>query len=133
MNILLLSKIILRKGESNMTQASGYTINVNPEQKVIDISVVGSFTPEQAVAFQKDYQAKIGSISAKDFTLRIDCKHMHVITQEMIPKLEISLNLYKQSGFKEIQVLTMQSAIIKMQVNRMIRNTGLTNAVIIEH
>lgn len=116
-----------------MSQASGYTINVNPAQKVIEISVIGSFTPEQAAAFHNDYQAKVGAISAKDYTLKIDCKHMNVITQDMIPKLEVSLNMYKQSGFKEIQVLSMRSAVIKMQISRVIRNTGLTNAVIIEH
>ncbi len=116
-----------------MIETSNYTININPAQKIIDISVKGSFTPEQAAAFQKDYQAKVGSISAKDFTLKIDCKHMNIITQDMLPKLEVSLNLYKQSGFKEIQILSMKSAIIKMQITRVIGNVGLTNAVIIEH
>lgn len=116
-----------------MIETSNYTININPAQKIIDISVKGSFTPEQAAAFQKDYQAKVGSISAKDFTLKIDCKHMNIITQDMLPKLEVSLNLYKQSGFKEIQILSMKSAVIKMQITRVIGNVGLTNAVIIEH
>ena len=115
-----------------MTNTGGYSINVNKATKVIEISVIGSFTPEQAKAFHTDYQAKVGSIVAADFTLKVDCTDMNIITQEMLPKLEISFNMYKESGFKEIQFIIKQSATIKMQLNRVARNTGLTNAVIVE-
>ena len=110
----------------------GYTINVNPSSKVIDISVKGSFTPEQAQAFHNEYQTKVSSITAKDFTLKVDCKDMNIITQDMLPKLEVSYNMYKQSGFKEVQFVITKNPVIKMQLSRVARNTGLNNAVVVE-
>ena len=115
-----------------MTETTGYTINVISALKVIDISVKGSFTPEIAQAFQTEYQKKVGSISANDFTLKVDSTDMNIITQEMLPKLEHSFNMYKNSGFKQIQFVIKPSSTIKMQVNRLARNTGLTNAIVVE-
>ena len=115
-----------------MTQTAGYTINVNLISKVIDISVRGTFSIELVQAFLTEYQQKVSSISAKDFILKVDSTDMNIITQEMLPKLEISFNMYKESGFKEIQFIIKQSATIKMQLNRVARNTGLTNAVIVD-
>lgn len=115
-----------------MSTIDGYTINVNSASKVIDISVRGSFTPEQAKAFHTDYQTKVGSITAKDFTLKVDCTDMNVITQDMVPKLEISFKMYKDSGFKEVQFLIFKSVIVKMQLSRVARSIGLNNAVFLE-
>ena len=130
--LIYINKLIEKEAIYTMTKTGGYSINVNKATKVIEISVIGSFTPEQAKAFHTDYQAKVSSIVAADFTLKVDCTDMHIITQEMLPKLEISFNMYKESGFKEIQFLIKQSATIKMQLNRVARNTGLTNAVVVE-
>ena len=115
------------------TTTGSYQIQLNQAAKTIDIAVRGSFTPEQAKAFHQDYQAKVGSIQANDYILRVDSKDMNIITQDMLPKLEISFTMYKNSNFKAIEVAIMRSAVIKMQLNRVARTVGLANFSIIEH
>jgi hypothetical protein len=118
---------------ATMTTATGsYEINVKRVQKTIEMAVRGAFTPEQAGQFHKDYEHEIGSIKADEFVLKVDCLDMTVITQDMIPKLQYSLEMYKKSGFKTIQVLINKSMIIKMQINRVARNAGLTNLEMVE-
>ena len=115
-----------------MTQTAGYTINVNLISKVIDISVRGAFSTELVQAFLTEYQQKVSSISAKDFILKVDSTDMNIITQQMLPTLENSFTMYKNSGFKEIHFIIKPSPTIKMQVNRLARNIGLTNARVVE-
>ena len=130
--LIYIINYLKKEGNIIMTKTGEYSIKVNKATKVIEISIIGSFTPEQAKAFHTDYQAKVSSIVAEDFILKVDCTDMNIITQEMLPKLEISFNMYKESGFKEVQFIIKQSATIKMQLNRVARNTGLTNAVVVE-
>lgn len=115
------------------TTSGGYTIQLNQAAKTFDIAIRGSFTPEQAKAFHEDYQTKVGSIQANDYVLRVDSKDMNIITQDMLPKLEISFTMYKHSNFKAIEVEIMSSAVIKMQLNRVARTVGLANFSIIEY
>jgi len=118
---------------ATMTTATGsYEINVKNSQKVIEMAVRGAFTPEQAEQFHKDYEREVGSIKAVEFVLKVDSLDMTVITQDMIPKLQYSLEMYKKSGFKTIQVLINESKTIKMQISRVARNAGLTNIELIE-
>lgn len=67
--------------------SGGYAINVKPGEKTIDMAVRGAFTPQQAESFHKDYRNRVVSITAPNFTLKVDCLDMNVITQDMLPKL----------------------------------------------
>jgi adenine deaminase len=111
----------------NMTAQGGYTIDTNRTTKEIQMKVVGVFTPQQAEAFHNDYKKHIGSIQASDFTLNVDCTDMKVISQDMIPKLQYSFELYKNSGFKKVKFITNGQVVIKMQINRIARTVGLPN------
>lgn len=90
------------------------------------------WTPQQVDEFVKDYQRKVSSIDAKLFDLKVDCTDMDIITQDMIPRLENSFREYKETGFKKVIFTIKKNPIIKMQLNRVARNTGLTNAEVVE-
>jgi hypothetical protein len=113
-------------------KAGSYTINVNPIKKVVDMVIVGTWTPKQVEDFVRDYQRKVSSIDAKLFDLKVDCTDMDVITQDMIPRLENSFRMYKETGFKKVIFTIKKNPIIKMQLNRVARNTGLTNSEVVE-
>lgn len=112
--------------------SGSYIININQAQKTIDMSVKGSFTPQQAQDFHRDYQSKVGSVNASSYTLKVDCKDMNVITQEVLPALEVSFKMYKDSQFDKVQFIIAKSPVIKMQLNRIARTAGLTNAEVVE-
>ncbi|PLS19286.1 hypothetical protein CVD28_02415 [Bacillus sp. M6-12] len=115
-----------------MATVGTYTMNVNRVGKTIDMTVSGTFTPEKAQAFIKDYQAKVGSIKADEFVLKFDCRDLEIVTQEMIPNLENCFKMYMASGFKKVEVGIQKKPIIKMQLSRLARNVGLTNLEVLE-
>lgn len=115
----------------DMEMAGSYSIKVNQAQQTIDMEVKGSFTPEQAEAFHRDYTTKVGSIEPGKYTLNVDCTSMNIITQDMVPKLEHSFGLYKESAFNKIVFSIKENPIVKMQLNRIARNAGLTNAEVV--
>lgn len=117
---------------NNMQEQGGYTIEVKPENKTIDMVIVGAFTPEQAEQFHKDYNQQVTSVAANDFVLKVDCSDMKVINQDMVPALTHSFELYKSSGFNKIEFIINTNAILKMQLNRIARNVGLPNYEVIE-
>ncbi|PAD68944.1 hypothetical protein CHH83_11180 [Bacillus sp. 7586-K] len=96
------------------------------------MKVVGTFTPEDVQNFVKDYQAKVNSIDASAYTLDVDCTTMDILKPEMVPALENSFKMYKESGFGKVLFTINKSAILKMQLNRIARNSGLTNAEVVE-
>jgi len=109
-----------------------YSIVINAAKKVINMKVVGTFTPEDVQNFVKDYQAKVNSIEASAYTLDVDCTSMDILKPEMVPALENSFKMYKESGFGKVLFTINKSAILKMQLNRIVRNSGLTNAEVVE-
>lgn len=109
-----------------------YKIEVNSLKKVINMVITGTFTPEKAKAFINDYQKKVNSIKASDFELKLDCTDLDVVTQAMIPELTKCYELYKSSGFNKVVFEIKSSNIVKMQLGRIARNVGLTNAQIVE-
>ncbi|RUL48197.1 hypothetical protein [Lysinibacillus antri] len=115
-----------------MSQIGSYSIIVNQAKKSIDMSVKGTFTPQQAESFHKDYQSKVASINASNFILKVDCKDMNIITQDMLPALEVSFKMYKESQFNKVEFIIQKSPVVKMQLNRIARNTGLLNSEVVE-
>lgn len=111
----------------NMTAEGGYVIDVIPTTNEVGMNVVGKFTPQQADQFHKDYEKQVNSIKPSDFQLNVDCTTMKVISQDMVPALQHSFELYKQSGFKKIKFITNGKSIIKMQLNRIAKSAGLPN------
>jgi len=110
-----------------MQDTGSFTIKVNQAEKTIDLTVRGTFTPEKAQEFVKDYQQKLSTIKPEEFVLQFDCRDLDVVSQEMIPNLEACFAMYKDSGFKKVLVGIQKKPIIKLQLNRLARQEGLTN------
>ena len=103
-------------------------IQVNVAKKVMNISVNGRMGKEDAKVFLDDYLAKTKAINAGEYTLEVDCTEMQVLTQDMYDELVHVMSLYKSSGFKHITFIVKSNQVLKMQLSRLGRNAGLTNA-----
>ncbi|WP_137744038.1 hypothetical protein [Robertmurraya siralis] len=115
-----------------MAKEGSFSIKVNKATKTIDLVVVGTFTPEQVQEFVADYSEKVKSIDPKEYTLNADSTDMDVLTQEMVPAMENTIRMYQQSGFQKLVVTIKKSPILKMQLNRIFKNTNFTNAEVKE-
>lgn len=113
-------------------QEGMYEIKVNVGKKEIDLRVSGIFTAEKAQQFVAEYKNKVEVIEAAKYDLVLDCHGIAISKPEMVPVLQSCFEMYKESGFKEIRFLISKNPTIKMQFNRLIRNVGLTNTLIIE-
>lgn len=96
------------------------------------MEVKGSFTNEDVINFVNDYQAKVNSINAKDFTLEVDCTTMDILTKDMVPSLENSFKMYNESGFNKVVFSIVKNPVLKMQLGRIAKNAGLTNSEVVE-
>lgn len=111
-----------------------YSIKVNRVSKKVEMVVSGSFTPEQAERFVNDYHSKLSGINASEFVLEFDCRDLNLVTKEMIPSLEACYGLYKTTGFKKILIgiKKTDAVILKMQLERLGKNVGLTNLEVVQ-
>ncbi|GAA0485588.1 hypothetical protein GCM10008986_08610 [Salinibacillus aidingensis] len=105
-----------------------YDIQVQHEKKTIDMVVRGSFSEQDVQNFMRDYQNAVSSIKAGEYTLEIDCTNLDILTQDMVPQMEASLNMYKESGFHTVQLNIRNNAVLKLQLHRLARSIGLKNA-----
>lgn len=103
-----------------------YQIYIDENMQIIKISVQGSFTDEQAEAFHYDYIETIKPIATQNYSLFLDSRGMDVITQEMLPKLQISFAMYKKSSFKEI-VFIIEDIEIRKQMTKLLYFSGIEN------
>lgn len=109
-----------------------YSIQVNSSQRVVNMEVGGSFSPDTVQQFVRDYHRNVDSIPASQYELRFNCRNLDLVKQDMIPDLENCFNLYKSSGFKKVVVEIQKSPIIKMQLNRVAKGTGLNSFEVVE-
>lgn len=110
-----------------------YEIAVDSLKKTVNIYVSGSADPEAIQGFLNEYNSAVNKIQVNDFSLIVDCKEMSVETQDKIGKLEQVFKMYQQTGFKDIAFTVKSSnGVLKMQLNRIIRISGVTNAKIVE-
>lgn len=115
-----------------MAKAGDFKITVNSVKKTIDMEIVGTFSPQQVQQFLTEYQKKVKSVNASEYTLNVDSTDMDILTQEMIPSMENTIRMYQESGFNRMVISIKKSAILKMQLNRILKNSGFTNAEIKE-
>lgn len=108
------------------------TIEVNPASKVMKVSVAGKMTMEDSKAFVSEYNTKTNAINPSDFTLEVNCLNMPVVTQDMTEELTNVMGLYKSTGFKQVVFQIKSNSTLKMQLSRLARNAGLTNATVVD-
>ncbi|GGH84638.1 hypothetical protein JOD43_004068 [Pullulanibacillus pueri] len=109
-----------------------FKIEVNRENKTIDMVIIGTFSEEKVQEFVKEYLEKVQSVNASEYTLNVDSTDMDVLTQDMIPSMKESIGLYQQSGFDKMIITIKKNVILKMQLNRILRSTDFGNAEIRE-
>lgn len=107
-----------------------YKMKVNKVKQEFNIAIIGSFTPEQAELFMKEYSSNVRSIKATDYTLRLDCTDLTVVTPDLVPALEACYTLYDSSKFNKVIFEIKNNTIVKMQLNRIARKVGLTAEVV---
>ena len=99
----------------------------------MNIYISGSADPEAIQGFLKEYNSAVNNIQVSDFALIVDCQEMSVETQDKVKKLEEIFKMYQQTGFKDILFTVKASnTILKMQLNRIIRMSGVTNAKLVD-
>lgn len=103
------------------------SIQLNPAKKTVNISVKGRMTMEDSQLFVSEYNTKMNSIKASEYTLEVDCLDMPVVTPEMAEELKGVMGLYKSTGFNKVIFQIKGNSILKMQLAR---NAGLTNATV---
>lgn len=107
-----------------------YVLTVNNANKQVEMKVNGTFSPEDVKNFMSEYENIVKKVKASDYILNIDCTGLNTLHQDMIPSMEGAFKMYKATGFKKVN-LHIKSAILKMQLNRLLKSTQLENAEVI--
>ncbi|ASV68686.1 hypothetical protein MKX67_17400 [Cytobacillus sp. FSL W7-1323] len=108
------------------------TIHVNEASKIVNMSVAGQMTMEDAKLFVEEYVAKIGPINGPDYDLFVDCTEMKLLSQELSDNLTEVMKMYKETGFKKVIYTIKENVVLKMQLARVARNAGLLQASVEE-
>lgn len=109
-----------------------YNFNVNRATKKFDVKVEGSFSQTDALNFINDYNAHTGTINPAEYIIDLDCTELNVTGQDVIPMLEQCYKMYKESGFSNVIFKIKSNPILKMQLGRVARSTGLKEYEIVE-
>ncbi len=107
-------------------------IQVNSAEKMVSMKVTGSMTMEDAELFIQEYKAKVEPIGGQQYDLIVDCTEMNLLTQDMSDNLTGVMEMYKATGFNKITYNIKENTVLKMQLNRIARNAGLTNSEVAE-
>lgn len=110
---------------------STYLITKNLVGKKVGITVGDQMTPAEAMKFEQEFKALLNSINASEFELEINGTNMNVLTPDMASRLQGVMGIYQQAGFKKVLIKTQNNPVLKMQINRVARQAGLTNMEII--
>lgn len=109
-----------------------YRMQVNSESKTFEVQVEGSFSQQDAMSFIAEYDKEVAAFPAREYVINLDCTTLNVSTPDVLPMLEQCYLLYKQTGFAKVVFTIQKNPILKMQLNRVARTTGLENYDIIE-
>lgn len=108
-----------------------YKIQVEAPLKKVVVAVGAHMTIAEAERFATEFQRTVTSIDASTYTLEVDCTSMKVLNTELTERLTGAMGLYKEAGFKKTEFIVNNDTILKMQLSRVARNAGLTNAEVI--
>lgn len=110
------------KGENNM---GNFNIHVNVMTKVVESSVEGIMSVEDAANFILQYQKAVCRIPTSEYTLFFDCRKLEISPPESQKKLEECFELYKQSDFKKIVFKAGDNSVLKTQLSRIAEDSKL--------
>ena len=108
-----------------------YKIGKNITAKTIEVAVGDQMSLSEAKKFTAEFQQTVAAVEASNFELHVDCTSMKVLNSDIATALEGAMGLYHQAGFKKIIFIVQNDVILKMQLSRIARKEGLTNAEVI--
>lgn len=95
-----------------------FEMKVDPSKKAFIIKVGGFFREDEAMNFLETYNKHVQSINPSDYTLILLSEDLAVSNQDMLPKLEGIINLYKSAGFKKFYSTYPKSVVAKIQLEK---------------
>lgn len=109
-----------------------YNMNVNQSKKVYEGKIEGTFSSEDGLNFISSYNKDLSTFNPKEYTISFDCTELNVSTPDVTAILEQCYIMYKKSGFKKVTFKIKNNPILKMQLNRLAKKTGLENSEVLE-
>ena len=87
---------------------------------------------DDAIRFINDYERSVKGLNASEFKIDLDCTKLNVSTPDVLPMLEQCYKMYQATGFEFVIFRIAKNMVLRMQLNRVARATGLSNYEIIE-
>ena len=109
-----------------------FNMSNNRAAEIFEVTVEGTFSNEDAGRFIEAYNKQVATFNAKEYTIDLDCTRLNVSSADVLPMLENCYKLYQASGFKRVIFKIAKNPVLKMQLSRIARTTGLTNYDIVE-
>ncbi|MDF2821306.1 MAG: hypothetical protein K0R15_1747 [Clostridiales bacterium] len=102
-----------------------YNITNQKSNKNLSIKLGGVFSPADVENFMKDFKKELITINPIEYDITFDSNELQVSPQEMLPLLENCFHMYKEIGFKKVNINIGNSPILKMQIKRVANKIGL--------
>jgi hypothetical protein len=109
-----------------------FSMSTNRTNNVFEVMVEGTFSQEDAMAFITEYNQEVASFQPEDYVIQLDCTKLNVSSPDVLPMLEQCYRMYKETGFQKVTFTISKNPVLKMQLGRVARNTGLANYEIAE-
>lgn len=93
----------------------------------MNTSFSGAFTPENAQAFVNDFKKEAAKVNPATCTLNLDGSKLAISPAQMVDLLRNCFVMYKTMGFNHIILNPGANAVLRMQVNRLAKEAGLTD------
>ena len=106
----------------------GYVFKTDTVKKEVRSILSGQAeSPEEVQQFIASYQEVVSAVNAKEYTLVLDCRAMTLIYADMMGELEKCMHMYKASGFKAHRLILNDNPVLRKQIERAVRRSGLPN------
>lgn len=100
--------------------------NITTSIGQINVSLEGSFTPENAQNFVKDFKTEVTKVNPATCHLVLDGTRLAISPAQMVDLLRNCFAMYKGMGFKRITMNPGSNVVLRMQVSRLAKEAGLT-------
>ncbi|MEK3798823.1 hypothetical protein MHI18_11200 [Peribacillus sp. FSL H8-0477] len=96
-----------------------YKFDINVSKKLLEVTVEGFFTPEEAGAYLNEFQQTIKKITPSGYSLFVNGSGQKVVTANLFDELQQAVDFYLSGGFKKVIVALPNSATAGMQIKRL--------------
>lgn len=103
------------------------------EPTLIKVKVAEKLSLNDTKNFQRELGEAIARTTPSTCVLDIDALDFHVLVREGLEVLKGAFAFYKKVGFKKIIMRLPNNTILRMQINKLIKEAGLANVEILSH